>query len=309
MKPTLGQFEAFYWIARLGSFNAAAAKLSLTQPSVSLRMRGLEDALGVTLFDRRGRQATLTHAARALVPDVQCMLELAERLSCRRASDDPLRGHLRLGAPESVALSCMTDLLAALKKHDSELNVALTVDRTNVLCQKLVNRDLDLAFVVEPNIDATIQPHLRFSTLGVVVHSWVAAPQLGFARRWLEPHHLVEYPVFTQPQPSLLMNVVKAWFAGAKLEPSRIGTCNSLSVITRLTAAGAGIAVLPPAILANELRSGAVQLLRTRRPFVFARLFVGYQADLLGPALSAVLAIAARIARRHKLLVASADGR
>ena len=46
MRATLNQLEAFYWIARLGGFHAAATRLNLTQPTVSLRIRGLEEALG-----------------------------------------------------------------------------------------------------------------------------------------------------------------------------------------------------------------------------------------------------------------------
>ena len=47
MRATLGQVEAFYWITQLGSFRAAAAKLNLTQPTVSLRVSNLEEALGI----------------------------------------------------------------------------------------------------------------------------------------------------------------------------------------------------------------------------------------------------------------------
>ena len=47
MRATLNQLEAFYWIARLGGFHAAATRLNLTQPTVSLRIRGLEEALGL----------------------------------------------------------------------------------------------------------------------------------------------------------------------------------------------------------------------------------------------------------------------
>ena len=55
MRLTLAQIETFYWIARLGSFHAAARRLSLTQPSISGRIRELELDLGCALFDRTGR--------------------------------------------------------------------------------------------------------------------------------------------------------------------------------------------------------------------------------------------------------------
>jgi DNA-binding transcriptional LysR family regulator len=54
MHHTFAQLEAFYWVARTGGFRAAAARLHLTQPTVSQRVRDLEAALGCTLFDRGG---------------------------------------------------------------------------------------------------------------------------------------------------------------------------------------------------------------------------------------------------------------
>ena len=92
------------------------------------------------------------------------------------------------------------------------------------------------------------------------------------------------------------------WFGSAGLEPQRLGTCNSLSVILRLTAAGAGVSLLPPAILTNELRAGSVELLKTRRKLVRQRLFIGYQVDMIGPTMLDVLDIARRVVRRSRLL-------
>ena len=283
MRATLTQLEAFYWITQLGSFGAAAAKLNRTPPTVSLRVRNLEEALGLALFERAGRQMRLTRGGTKLLPDVRRMMDLAGRLSAKQISKDPLGDRLRLGAPESVAFSCMPDLLGALNKQNAELNVALTIDRTAALRQKLAQRELDMAFIVEPMMELIVEPYLRIVPIGTVTHAWVASPQLGLAGRWIEPRHLMPYQIFTQPEPSNLMTLVMNWFGSAGLEPQHLGTCNSLSVILRLTAAGAGVSLLPPAILATELQAGTVQLLKTRRNLVRQHLFIGYQADLIGP--------------------------
>ena len=112
--------------------------------------------------------------------------------------------------------------------------MALTIDRTAVLHQKLAQRELDLAFVVGPAGELMVEPYLRMVPLGIMTHAWVAGPQLGLAGRWIEPKHLLPYQVFTQPEPSILMTLVMNWFGSAGLEPQRLGTCNSLSVILRL---------------------------------------------------------------------------
>src|SRR5258708_11280983 len=116
MKATLSQIEAFYWIAQLGSYRAAAAQLNLTQPTVSLRIRNLEHALEVRLFERAGRQVRITPEGAAMLSVARRMMDLADQVSAKHAQRDPLQGQLRLGAPASFALSCMADLLGALKK-------------------------------------------------------------------------------------------------------------------------------------------------------------------------------------------------
>ena len=302
MKATLGQIEAFYWITRLGSFRAAAAKLNLTQPTVSLRMHNLEEALGLEIFERSGRHMRLTSGGATLLPDVRRMMDLAERLSAREISKDPLHGRIRIGAPESVAMSCITDLLGALKRTNADLAVALTIDRTAVLRQRLAQRELDLAILVGPTVELLVEPYLRMVPLGIMTHAWVAAPQLGLAGRWLEPKHLMPFQIFTQPEPSILMTLLMNWFGSAGLEPQRIGTCNSLSVILRLVSAGAGVALLPPAILNNELRAGTIELLKTRRRLIRHRLFIGYQADMVGPTLLAAIEIARQVVKRSRLV-------
>src|SRR5580693_4156353 len=137
MRATLGQIEALYWIERLGSFRAAAVQLNLTQPTISLRIRSLEDALGVRVFERGGRQARLTAEGTAMLPLVTRLMDLAGQIKAHHTVRDPLLGRLRLGAPASFALSCMPQLLGDLRKHYPELTVALTVDNSVVLCQRL----------------------------------------------------------------------------------------------------------------------------------------------------------------------------
>ncbi|MCF5293877.1 LysR family transcriptional regulator, partial [Pseudomonas syringae] len=57
---TLKQIEAIYWIVELGSFEAAATKLNMSQSAISKRVQELEDSFGVAIFDRSKRSARLT---------------------------------------------------------------------------------------------------------------------------------------------------------------------------------------------------------------------------------------------------------
>jgi DNA-binding transcriptional LysR family regulator len=301
MKTTLSQMEAFYWIARLGSFRAAAAHLNLTQPTVSLRIRSLEEALGFALFARTGRQVRMTTDGAALLPVVRRMIDLAEQVSAKHALRDPLRDRLRLGAPASFALSCMADLLGALKKQFPELTVALTIDNSQVLHHKLNNRDLDMAFLVEP----AVEPYIRVEPLGTMTHAWVGSPALGLAGSWVEPKDLLRHHVFTHPEPSNLNRLVMNWFGSAGLEPPHLSTCNDLSVILRLIVQGEGVSLLPPAVLAADLHSGALAMFKARPEIARPRLYVAYQVDKIGRRVDTVLDTARQVIARSSLLVAA----
>ena len=298
MQGTLTQIETFYWITRLGSFRAAAAHLNVSQPTISLRVRGLERTLGVRLFERSGRQMRLTAEGDGLLPVVRRMMDLAEQISANHAVADPIQGRFRLGAPASVALSCMPGLLGALKRQYPEFTVALTIDNSMVLRDRLNARELDMAFVVEP----AVEPYVRVELLGAMHHAWVASPRLGLPAK-VEPKDLLPYQVLTHPEPSNLMLLVRNWFGSAGLEPDHLSTCTDLSVIIRLTAAAEGVSLLPPAILATELRLGSLHTLEARPEIARPHLYAAYQVDKIGPGMSTLLKIARDAVGQSSLLV------
>ena len=68
--------EAFYWIAKLGSFSAAAARLHATPAAISERIRTLEEDLGVRVFERDSRKVSLTPQGQRLLPYAEQMLHV-----------------------------------------------------------------------------------------------------------------------------------------------------------------------------------------------------------------------------------------
>lgn len=109
---------AFAEAANLGSFSAAARKLGKRQSTVSEAIANLEIDLGVTLFDRSTRQPTLTDAARALLPEVQRVLEASEaidQVAARLAGGEEAR--LTLVVSDTYQSSRYEETLAALDRR------------------------------------------------------------------------------------------------------------------------------------------------------------------------------------------------
>lgn len=298
MRPTLAQLEALHWIVQLGSFRAAAERLHLTQPTVSLRMRALERALDCKLFSREGRRLRPSAGATELALHAESMLALARRIAGAELARDPMRLRLRLGAPDSFAAVCLPKLLQRLGRRNPQLKVELMVENSSLLERQLHARKLDFAFIsgLGP------APNVRSELLGRQELAWVASPRLGVPRRTLEPDDLARHQVFTNPEPSRLIVLVRDWFSRGGVHAPRISTCNSLSVVARLTSAGAGVSLLPTAVIRSELRSGALRRLATRPAIEPQRLYAAYHADAAGSTIDSLLAMAREVTGRTRFV-------
>jgi DNA-binding transcriptional LysR family regulator len=93
--------ETLLWIARLGTFRAAAERLNTTQPAISARVRELEDQLGIAIFQREGRRMVLTARGRELVRDCEPLWAGFERALLKASDFAGASGVVRIGAGRS----------------------------------------------------------------------------------------------------------------------------------------------------------------------------------------------------------------
>ena len=300
MHLRLDQLEALHWIARLGSFRAAATQLNLTQSTISARIRLLERRLGVELFDRGAYRARLTASGRELARDAERMVALVGELERRSVHGRPSRGVLwgtiRLGVCDTFALTGLPGLLSRLERRFPELQVALDIDHSVNLDTRLQDGRLDFAFLTR----ATPAPQLACVALTDLPLAWVASPQRSFPARPLTPADLKAAPVITNPPGSLLHANIRDWFAAAGELPGRINTCTSLDIMIRLAVAGFGVALLPLALVGQELRRGRLRVLPTEPPAPSHPLVMAHAVDPTGPDLSVICDVALGIARARR---------
>jgi len=260
MRASLAQLEAFYWIARLGSFHAAARHLHITQPTVSARIAELENLLGARLFERDRQKAELTTRGRGMVDSVDRMLRLSDDIAQHTGSNRTLRGLLRLGAVESVALLALPRLLPRFIASYPELKVELTLDVGASLSRKLNAGELDVAILTDPQVNDTI----TVEPVGRVALAWMASHRFKLPKRVIQPRDLRKLPIFTMPNPSTIFISMAHWFSAAEMEPEHVSSCNSLALMARLIVEGQGVAVLPTALMKTEIDSGLIRILPTK---------------------------------------------
>jgi DNA-binding transcriptional LysR family regulator len=255
----LTQLETFFWIAQLGSFRQAAGRLNISQPTVSLRIRQLERAVGVPLFERSGHRVTLSEQGETMLAFVNEMMSLLKRIEVQFPPLGGFRGVVRLGLPESIAVTCLSELIDRVEALAPQLTLDVTVDLSSAINRKLKNLSLDVAILAEPDLGAPI----KLAPIGKNPLAWMCCAPMA-PKGTVSPEQLAHFRILTTPENSPNHAVVIEWFASAGLYPSRMSLCNNLVMIMRSISDGVGIGVLPVAMVGSELRSGSLVRLDCR---------------------------------------------
>ncbi|WP_249976321.1 LysR family transcriptional regulator [Vreelandella olivaria] len=246
--------KTFVWIARLGSFRAAAKRLYSSQPSVSARIAGLEEELGVELFDRIGRHVKLTAKGRELLVYAEKMLNLHSEMLQVVAQPTAIHGTIRLGVSETIAHTWLPQMIERVSEAYPAINLELDVDISVNLADKLVNHDIDIAFLMgKVNQPGMINRRLcRYSLV------WVASPHLAIPDTPLSPAGLATWPIITYPRQSQPYTNIRS-LVDPMNHSTRIHSSSSLSTIIRMTVDGIGISALPREIIQQELAMGRLK--------------------------------------------------
>lgn len=240
---TLRMLKTFRLVAQTGSFAAAAERAALTQAAVSLQMRGLEDAVGQRLFDRRGRQIMLTRQGRDLFPRVEQTLALTAELTATPI--DAMQGPVTIGAVVSV-IGALSLVVAELKTAHPRLDVRLTSARSDELTDLVEQGEVDIAAVVaradEARADGLVWTPLYTEPMVMVVNRDVIETEPGET----EPQRILDEHAFLRFDRRVRTGmVVEQALRAAKLGVSEYLELNSIETIVALVRKNVGVSVLP----------------------------------------------------------------
>lgn len=298
MNVTLAQIRTFERIVRLGSFHAAGRELGLAEPSVSQRIRELEDALGTRLFTRRGPTISLTAQGTALIAYADRLLETTDQMLERFRTHDPLKGVLRLGLNETFGLICLTDLQRRLEERYPALKTSVQVGDTPTISRLINEQQLDLAVISEPDV----AEHVLREPIGVNEFGWFASSASEISRRVVTPADLCPLHLIVTSPPARLYATVTRWFNQANATPQRLSMCNSLPVTIRVIASGLAVGLVPVRVMQDRLAYGEVRQLSVSPPPPGHRVSICYQTSEVGPGLRHVVQLVRRTGRALQLV-------
>lgn len=232
--------RTFLAVATTLSFTQAAAQLSISQPTVSQHVRRLEEEAGRQLLLRDTRAVTLTDNGEAMAGFARTILAAHDEATSY-FTGSAMRGRLRFGAADDLALAQLPAVLRAFRQLYPRINLELTVTQTHALQRRLAANQLDLIFIKE----------LPGETTGRVVRRdrlvWISLP--GVQVSATEP-----IPLITYTAPSLSRSAVLRVLAESG-RTWRI-SCKTLQVNGVLAAvrAGIGVAVFPSSLVPPDVQ-------------------------------------------------------
>lgn len=251
----LKQFEAYLWVATLGSFRRTAERLHTSQPAISARIATLESALGVRLFERDRSTVSLTSKGQELLPYAEKLLRLVGNIQEKAGASSSLSGVIRLGVSETLVHAWVPSFLGLLDESCPNVDVEIVVDVTAVLQVELTARSLDLAFlngpVADPGIDSVALPPFPMV--------WAASPSIDLSTTGkVSLGELANYRLLTPARNTRPFIEVSKAFGAVGDWPARIVPSSSLAACIQMTLSGIGIGVLPRQVIEPQINSGAL---------------------------------------------------
>ena len=152
---TLTELRYLVAVARERHFGKAAEACFVSQPTLSVAIKKLEEELDVKLFERGSNEVTVTPLGMEIVQQAQVVLEQAADIKqIARRGKDPLSGPLRLGVIYTIGPYLLPDLVRQAIEHLPQMPLILQENFTFKLLEMLRASEIDVAVLAEPFPDA-----------------------------------------------------------------------------------------------------------------------------------------------------------
>jgi LysR family hydrogen peroxide-inducible transcriptional activator len=264
---TLTELRYIVAVARERHFGRAAEKCFVSQPTLSVAVRKLEEELGVRIFERGGAEVTVTPVGSRIIAQAQRVLEESEAIKHIAAQGrDELTGPLNFGAIYTIGPYLTPLLIPLLHRRAPRMPLLIQENFTDRLGELLKNGKLDLVILSLPFSEPGIVTHAVYDEPFHVVlpatHAWAKKPRIPAADLCGENLLLLSSGNCFRDQ--VLQTCAGAKRAGNNpIQQSLEGS--SLETIRQMVASGVGITVLPAS--AVEARTAAENRLVAVRPF------------------------------------------
>lgn len=270
----LDYLSTFVTVIERGSFSAAAERLGLTQPAVSLQLRQLEKRLGTPLIERVGRKARPTLAGAELLAhagQIEATVSSALEAVARHATGT--MGRVRLGTGATACIFLLPPVLRELRQTYPSLEITVTTGNTSDIVKAVNDNLIDVGLVTLPASGRMIEVTPVVKDEFVVV----ARPDMQLTTH-VSAAALSRNPLLLFEPGGNTRRIIDEWFARSRVDVKPIMSLGSVEAIKEMANAGLGCAVLPSMAVRNE-RDRRIFTIRSLSPRLYRQLAVVIRRD------------------------------
>ncbi len=245
---TLTELRYIVALARERHFGRAAEACFVSQPTLSVGIRKLEEELGVALFERGSGEATLTEVGRRVVEHAQGVLEQTQYIrEIARQGKDPLQGPLRIGVIYTIAPYLLPGVVRILHKRAPQMPLHLQENYTRRLRELLKQGEIDVAILALPFEEPGFAIEPLYDEPFVVAvpreHAWAGRKSVKSSELKKESMVLLGTGHCFRDQILEFSPELNRSATGDGMQKTFEGS--SLETIRQMVASGVGITVLP----------------------------------------------------------------
>ena len=278
----LESLKIFRTVVDEGGVVRAATKLNRVQSNVTTRIRQLEQHVGARLFRREGRSIRLSAEGHTLLIYADRLLRLADEAVSQMRTGKP-RGIFRLGSLESTAGTRLAPILSRFHSLYPDVVVELVTGTTGALITRVVNFDLEAAFVSEPFTAPDLASQAAFEERLVLVTSRAIPKVSG-------PEDLGRSTLIAFTQGCSYRKRIEEWLGSANVMPERILEFASYQAMIACVAAGTGFAVVPKSTLEALRATQGVRQHALPKRFAYNRTHIVWNGEP-SPSLRGLLSV------------------
>ena len=221
--------------AETQNISAAAKELFISQPSLSQQIIKLEKELGVPLFIRHSKCVTLTPAGEEFVIYATRILNDLETLTSNMKLYSTLkRGSLKIGLLPIGGYLGLSNYINDFRKINTDLDISLKVDLSNVLLDKVITREIDVAFIIgsenlNRNKDIFCKKIMEDNYVAVVSRQNPLSN-----KNKISASDLIGQPVILPAKDSSARKVIDSMFSSQHVIPNIIAEISQSDIIMQL---------------------------------------------------------------------------
>ncbi|MCH1940101.1 LysR family transcriptional regulator [Holdemania massiliensis] len=247
---TLRHFRIFITVAEKESITQAAQLLSVSQPTVSVAIRELEEHYGRPFFERMNQRLKITSDGLALLSYAKHLIQLTDEIE-QSFQDPDRRKSLRIGGSINVGVSLLPRWIRQYQSQHPEIEVQVQINTTDFIEKQLLENELDLALVGGP----LHSPFLIHQPVLKEKQTVVCGKTFPLANQAVTLQELASYPLLFRQRRSGAFEVLEAALTEAGLTVHPQWESASLEALLEAARQNLGVTILPYALAVREIEN------------------------------------------------------